>query len=201
MLKSLQVVLLLLLTNTICKAQNTLVLLNGKEVNMANYEVKGIFITFKKSSDASAKNSKYNLERVFSIKDSLLGEKIYYFPDTVDDYELNIGDMRTFIDGEQYARKHYKKPLNAVVPAAIGLTSAGFLGVYALLVPFGYVGIASAFNTTVPLSLPDEPANINEPYFKAGYQYRARKKKAQDGFLFGGLGVVVGLSVFFIFVR
>ena len=131
----------------------------------------------------------------------MLGEKIYYYPDTVDDYELNIGDMRTFIEGEQYARKHYKKPMNAIAPAVVGLTGAGFIGVYALLIPFGYVGVASAFSAHVPLSLPDEPANINEPYFKDGYKYRARKMKAQDGFIFGGLGVVVGLTVFFLFVK
>lgn len=176
-------------------------MLNGNEYQIKSYEVKGEYITFKKADEESNNTGKYNLDRVYSVTDSAKNVRIFYYPDTTDDYELNIGDMRTFIDGEQYAMKHYKKPMNAIAPAVVGLTTAGFIGVYALVVPFGYVGLASAFSAKVPLGLDDEPANINDPMFKEGYQYKARKKKAKDGFIFGGLGVVVGLTVFFVFVN
>lgn len=176
-------------------------MLNGNEYQIKSYEVKGEYITFKKADEESNNTGKYNLDRVYSVTDSAKNVRIFYYPDTTDDYELNIGDMRTFIDGEQYAMKHYKKPMNAIAPAVVGLTAAGFIGVYALVVPFGYVGLVSAFSTKVPLGLDDEPYNINDPMFKEGYQYKARKKKINDGFIFGGLGVVVGLTVFFVFVN
>lgn len=191
----------LLINSTICNSQSTLLMLNGNEYQIKSYEVKGEYITFKKADEESNNTGKYNLDRVYSVTDSAKNVRIFYYPDTTDDYELNIGDMRTFIDGEQYAMKHYKKPMNAIAPAVVGLTAAGFIGVYALVVPFGYVGLVSAFSTKVPLGLDDEPYNINDPMFKEGYQYKARKKKINDGFIFGGLGVVVGLTVFFVFVN
>ena len=184
-----------------CHGQNTLLMLNGTEFQIKSYEVKGEYITFKKTGNKSNTTGKYNLDRIYSITDSAKKARIFYYPDTTDDYELNTGDMRTFIDGEQYAMKHYKKPMNAIAPAIIGITGAGFLGVYALVIPFGYVGIANAFSPKVPLGLDGEPSNINDPFFIEGYQYKARKKKAKDGFIFGGLSVVVGLTVFFLFVN
>jgi hypothetical protein len=190
-----------LITSIFCFAQSTLLMLNGNEYKIKSYEVKGEYLIFKKADEKSNTTGKYNLDRVYSVTDSTKNVRIFYYPDTTDDYELNIGDMRTFIDGEQYAMKHYKKPMNAIAPAVVGLTAAGFIGVYALVVPFGYVGLASAFSAKVPLGLDDEPSNINDPMFKEGYQYKARKKKAKDGFIFGGLGVVVGLSLFLVFAN
>lgn len=136
------------------------------------------------------------LDRIFSVEDSLLGERLIYQPDTTDTLEYNVADMRMFVEGEKYALKHYRKPLTAVGATAVGAAGVVFLGVYGLVAPFGYVALTNAFTPKPNISLPDAPVFINDQTFIEGYGYRARKMKAKKGFLFGGLGLLLGSGIY-----
>ncbi|MEO8147775.1 MAG: hypothetical protein ABI723_09075 [Bacteroidia bacterium] len=183
-----------LLLSTTLDAQHVVLLLNGKVHPVKAYDIKGEYLIYSKSSDKSGRTHKMYLDRIYSIRDSILGERIVYMPDTTDSLELTKIEMRSFIEGEQYAIKHYKKPLNAIGGAAVGI-GAGFLSIYGLLVPFGYAAIIGSHSPKVPTTLPDAPANVKEEIFQEGYQYKARKVKIKNGLIFGGIGFAASFTL------
>lgn len=189
-----------MVANFFSDAQHSMLLLNGNEHAVKSYDVKGDYLIYSKPGEKPGKRHKMFLDRLYSINDSLLGERIVYMPDSTDTLELNKTDMRTFIYGEQYAMKHYKKPMNAVAGAAVGIGS-GFLNIYGLFVPFVYVGVANRFSAKVPTNLPDAPAMVGNDLFKEGYQYKARKKKAKDGLIFGGIGFALSFTLITILAK
>ncbi len=183
-----------LASNFYCHAQHSVLLLNGREHPLRAYDLKGEYLIYSKPTDKNGRTHKMYLDRIYSVRDSILGERIVYAPDTTDSLELNKEEMRIFIDGEQYAMKHYKKPMNGITGAAIG-AGAAFLSIYGLVIPFGYAAIIGSHNPKVPQGLPDAPPNINHDLFIDGYQYKAKKTKTKNAMIFGGIGFAASFTV------
>jgi hypothetical protein len=177
-------------------AQHRVNLLTGHEFSVKTYEIKGDYLNYIKTGSSKSNKHKMFIDRIYSVEDSLLGERLLYQPDTTDTLEYNVADMRLFIEGEKHALKTYRKPLTAVGATAVGACGVVFLGVYGLVAPFGYVAATNAFTPKLNTNIANASPYINHQVFKDGYGYRARKMKAKTGFIFGGLGLLLGSGIF-----
>lgn len=181
-------------------AQQSVLFLNGNTRTIKSYDVKGDYFIYSRLSDKPGRTRKIFLDRLYSVKDSILGERIIYTPDAADSLELTREEMLTFIRGEQYAMKHYRSTANGVAAGYVG-AGAGLFGIYGLFTPFIYAGVSGAFSPRFPVNLPDAPPEINNDIFKEGYQYKAKKMKAKTALVFGGVGLAAGAGWFFAVIR
>lgn len=176
-----------------CAAQKKILLLNGKERTVATFSLNGENALYKTTDSSKAK--KVDMFRIFSVVDTVSGmEQIIYNPDTAEG-DLTIEEMRKFVEGEQFAINTYKSRPNNIASAAVGLSS-GMLAVYGVVLPPVYSLISGRFDPKIPYDHPQAPVNINDEYFKYGYQYKARKMKTGKSLMFGGIGFAVGVTTF-----
>lgn len=177
------------------KAQYTIQLLNGKQKQIINYELRGGDLVYKKPNDKKGRHHKMDRYGVFSVLDSTGKEEIIYNPiDTLDD--LAPDRMRTFINGEKYAMKNYRTPFGIKAESFLVGAGAGLLTIYGTPIPFLNAAIVQRFTPDVPRGLPDEPAEIENIDFQEGYKYKARKHKIEQSLIWGGIGFGIGFATF-----
>lgn len=196
---------------TFVKAQNKILLLDGRVKEAKQYELKGDDVFYKRS-DAEDKSRKFFLWKtiwpdnklrklykydVFSVTKADGAEEVFYDPDPVDG-DPGVPQVRNYIKGEQYGMAVYHKPWNKVGGGIAGFASS-IAGYYGPAGVFLYAMVVSRFNPqTIPPTTLIEPEVFNSEEFKTGYTKYARNKKIKDSLIFGGIGFAVGFPIFYL---
>lgn len=186
--------LLLLSSVHLSEAQSTLLLLNGKERIIKDYEVKGENIIYKKPKDDKGDHHKMDKYGVFSVTDSTGKEDIIYNPfDTVED--LSPERMRLFIKGQQFSREHYRPSFLIKGESFVVGAAGGMLAIYGTPIPF-LNAILMGQHTPKTVHTANDPSYWSDEDFQFGFKYRARKKRIEQSLIWGGIGFGVGITTF-----
>lgn len=170
-------------------SQDTLILVNGKkeigsikEVNethkMIFYEVKG-----KKGS----KFKYIDFSEVYMINYQFGTKLNIYKQDSLKGFNLTFYEVGKFIEGEQFASKHYKAPWVTVGGGAIGAVTPVALPVlYGLGAAIGYVGAFAILKPSKKKWDDKYPELFEDKAFKNGFITQARKKRIMNS-IYGSL--------------
>jgi hypothetical protein len=178
-------------------AQDKIVKLNGRTIDIKSYTLKGDWLYYVKHNDM--KESQRRIERfdVFSVLNADGTEDIIYDPDTVNDGDPSIEQVRRYIQGEQYGMANYNPSWTKPAGVASGIGS-GFIGFYGPPFVFAYALIAGAIPVKkIPPSDTIDPAVFNSDEFIAGYRRYSRNKKMRDGLIWGGVAFAVSFPAFY----
>lgn len=192
------------LIGTSAFAQSKFTLVNGKEINVSSYEVKGEWIVYKGLNGQQRRMDKY---KIFS---AVTGnkEEIFYEPDPLNE-DPTVDWVRTYIKGEQYGMKHEKQKWNSnagewkrsritvnhIAGFATGF-SGSILSFYGIVVPAGYATVSSLFPVKMPPASDLTQDQIADEAFNYGYQRRMKNKRIKRGFLSSMAGFAAGIITF-----
>lgn len=183
-------------------AQNTLVLVNGKKIEIGEYKYGDTYLTYK---NTKGKLKSSYLNDIFSVQEKNGKEKIFYIPDSTEAKAFTIDQMRDFVNGSYDARTNYKTPWITTAGIVIGGSSAGLtaVGMSSLLVPvlptFYSAGIGLVKVKKEKLDLPEKLKN-NE-YYLEGYMQRANHKRINHAILGSGVGLALGIAAVILFAK
>jgi hypothetical protein len=178
------------------KAQDTIVLMNGRVLPVKNVTFNGYSIAYR--SIEKNKLKKIDTEKVFSIEYADGTEKLVFTPNPSDSLEYTIPQMRMFIKGEQDATLYYKNNFNKGLAFAVG-AGASVFAIYGLVIPPAYSTIVGAFNPKMEKMKVSDPMLLKDPDYKEGYKSKVRNRKIRNSLLSGFIGFAVGavsLSIF-----
>ena len=110
-----------------------------------------------------------------------------YKQDSLKGYNLSFYEVGKFIEGEQFAIKHYKAPWITVGGAALAAVSPVALPVlYGLGTAIGYVGVIAIVKPSKKNYEEKYPDLFKERSFKYGFVTQARKKRILNS-IYGSL--------------
>ena len=180
-------IILLNLVFTSAIAQDTLLLLNGKQRLIRDFQYNNdktslIFNTLK------GKQKGVDLNDIFSVIDSTNHEHIFYSPDTIE-FLLETEQMRSYMLGERDARQQYKPRWAFISGFAAGVVSP-VLGRYALVLPVSY-GITTSFIPKPQTYLNTHNIGVNKPHYSLGYKDIIKQKRLRNSLLGGALGFAI----------
>ncbi len=198
------VLIILTLSLLESKAQNTLLLINGKKVEIGEFKRSdSLFLAYK---NKKGKIKSVNLFDIFSVQEKNGKETIFYIVDTTDNEAFTVNQMRDFVNGAFDARTNYKTPWitsggfvvgggSAVAVSAVGLNS--------LLVPI-FPALYSAGVGMVKVK--KEKLNISDhlktnDYYMEGYIRVANHKRINNAIIGSGIGMAIGIVAVIIFSK
>lgn len=143
---------------------------------------------------------------VFSILKSDSSEVVVYSADTLGflsegDPEVDYGvtEMRAYIAGRQAGRNHNTN-FDVVLGVGVGVISAAVGSFWGPSIPAGTVIVTSIANTKIKNKAGIDPALLDNPAFRDGYDRSAKRKKAWNfvkGSIAGlGFGLLIGDGIF-----
>jgi len=186
------------------KAQNTMLLVNGKKIEIGEFKVSdSLFLAYK---NKKGKIKSTNLIDVFSVKEQNGKETIFYVPDNIDAESFTINQMRDFVNGAYDARTNYKTPWITTGGFVVGGGSAvavSAVGLNSLLVPVfpalysGGVGMVKVKKEK--LNIPDN-LKTND-YYMEGYTRVANHKRINNAIIGSGIGMALGIVAVIIFSK
>ena len=178
--------LILFLFNSGIKAQDTIVLLNGKSILSQHAELNGYAITYH-TLKANSKQKNVNVENVFSIRFADGTERIIYQPDSLEPDDYSPEQMRMYIIGEQEAIRYYKNNLNKATAFAFGGGSA-CLSFYGIIGPAIYATVIGSFSPKMEKQKVSDLSLLQNTEFREGYIRKARDKNTKNAILYGLAG-------------
>lgn len=186
------------------KAQNTMLLVTGKKIEIGEFKVSNsLFLAYK---NKKGKIRLTDLRDIFSVQKQNGKETIFYVPDSTDTESFTINQMRDFVNGAYDARTNYKTPWVTTGGFVVGGGSAvavTAVGLNSLLVPFfpalysGGVGIVKVKKDK--LNIPDNLKNND--YYMEGYTRVANHKRTNNAIIGSGIGMALGIVAVIIFSK
>ena len=173
-------------------AQDKILLLSGKYVDIKSYSLNEDYIFYNKMKDTRTKSRMMEKMDVFSIVKADGTEEMIYKADTVNG--LSIEQVRNFIRGEQAAARFYNRQAHIGESAIVGVASS-ILIFYSLPAPMLNAVVLGRF-TPKKMQIPDGydlPYSTTEEY-KIGYEKKARNIIIQQSIKWGYIGLGVGLA-------
>lgn len=211
----------LILLSVAGRTQDTLNMLNGKQIIVDTAEVKGTKIhygKFKPRNKFKDKSGEIDKYRVFSINSGTRELLVYEQDSALGNYRTPL-EMRYFVYGEQHAYEYYKPTWALVTGAAVGLGSVlydtyrpkdpdnpnadyGFFktepGILPIITPFA-VTLAVGFpRVTLKSSNVSDGALLNDENFQGGYERTAKMRVRFAGLKGSVAGVALGFLGYFI---
>ncbi len=174
-------------------AQDTLVLMNGKRINGNVLEIQEKAIKYRIGSNPKSPIHSIKPYRVFAINKNDGTEKVIFAPDTLDQSDYTIPQLRTFIKGERAAQTGYNNTLNKALAFVAG-AGASYFSIYGLVVPALYSSIVGASSPDINKQKNVDPALANVPEYQDGYLTITRQKKIRNSFVAGMIGFAVGFT-------
>ena len=190
--------LFIFLLSTAAKAQDRIILINGKVLEVKSVELKDNTISFQTMK--KDKRRKINPERVFSVQFANGTEQVVFVSDPLDPNDFKPEEMRMFIKGEQDAELYYHNTGNKILSAAVGAGS-GLLTIYGLVIPALYSTVVGSFSPNVQKHNVSDPALRDNLIYREGYERQARDRKIRNSLVYGFGGFVVGFAAFAIFLH
>ncbi|MDP4266485.1 MAG: hypothetical protein Q8880_03515 [Bacteroidota bacterium] len=176
-------------------AQDTITLMNGKEISTSGIRLidNQIFYCTDK-----AKEKCVSKDKVFIVKFCFGEENIIYKTDSSNDEFFNVEQMRKYIQGEIYARKHFKGNLSLSSGfgwGIIGGVGYGYLGSYSILIPAFGTAVTSSFSNKNQQDIINPLQN--DEFFLLGYNEAKKNIKFKRAILGGILGYLVCILYYF----
>jgi hypothetical protein len=179
-------------------AQSKILKLNGRTIDIKSYSLKGDWLFYVKQDDVKEKLRKMERFDVFSVLTDDGTEEIIYDPDTVNEGDPTVEQVRRYIMGEWHGMQMYHPPWTKPAGVAAGIGS-GFIGFYGPPFIFGYALVAGAIPVKkIPPSDTIDPVVFNSDEFITGYRRFARNKKMRDGLIWGGIAFAVSFPTFYL---
>lgn len=178
---------------------DTLLFNTGKVLVARVTDTSGDKITIEKPNSTKHKKIELDRSEVFSIRYGATGkEVVIYTYDTLTGNDFTIPEARMFIAGEQDAQKGFRAIGTSIgaffIGTASGVTGASF---FVLGPPFLYSGLMAYPRIRIPHRSVKNLENVKSDAYLYGYDNTARKKRVLRSLLWGGVGLVVGLTVHF----
>jgi hypothetical protein len=184
--------IVLVLLSGLVKAQDKIILLNGKTKDV--FKVLGVSdekLIFQESDNAEA--SVLSVNKIFSfVKKNAKKEEFVYKRDTTIDNYLTIPQMSMYVRGMQDGRKYYKSPLSTIEGVAFGVAGGFIIPIYSSLsfIPpaIGLLAVNVISPNLEKQPIPDKNLFKNNDYAQ-GYLKRARDKKLTNAIIGIGIGL------------
>jgi hypothetical protein len=176
------------------KAQNTLLLNNGKKIAIGEYKiVSNDFISYKTLKDKFKSIETYE---VFSIIEKEGHEIVIYKQDSLLQGSFDLMEMRAFVQGQSDAIQNFKSPfITAGGIAVAGISSVIINPVFVIPVSGVYCGIVGITKTSEKKMVIPENYKSNEHYL-LGYKKECKHKRIKNAIIGSGIGLVVGFTTF-----
>ncbi len=192
-------------------AQDTLILMNGDSLLVGDFNKKsnGKYTFDVITQKGKIKSMTFFPAELYALKKND-GKEIIFFEGIKENFsgmDLSTENVKFYIQGEAYAKKHYKfivgKVVNFIAGAAAPFVSTYIAGsiIFAPLLPLavstaiGYAGpSAKTFDRRFA-------ANKFNRYFKEGYLVAGRVIRINKGIKYGFAGFITGLSGYIIAVK
>lgn len=186
-------------------ALDTIVLLNSEEIygkvtdttkNLIKYQ----YVDKKQKQFESS----FEKERVFSIKYSTGGESVIYSPDTLNEEEFTVKDMRFFIKGQQDANEHFNSKKSFYGGIGMGILGSYIVTPFIILSPI-VPGVYSVVNGSRWMKIKkmkgSKPEDLTKDTYLMGYTRVARNKRIQSSLKGSAIGLVVGVTTMYILYK
>jgi hypothetical protein len=172
-------------------AQDTLLLINGRQLIVKSVDLKDFTIAYRTLD----KNRLRTIDpyRVFSISYADGTERVIYQSDSLDPVDFTPDQMRMFIRGEQDADRYYRNTPNKAAAFLIG-GGASYFTIYGLVIPPLYATVVGSFSPRIEKYRTDiNLLNVSE--YREGYERKARDRKIRNALIGGMAGFVTGFVV------
>lgn len=194
-MQKIKITLICLLANILTvNAQEKMLLINGKTIEIKSHTINDDYIFYNKVSDIRNKSRVAEKIDVFSIQKTDGTEELIFQDDSANG--LSIEQVRNYIRGEQAAMRFYNEQTHIGESAIVGMASS-FLIFYSLPLPMFNAVILGRFSPK-KMAIPegyDKLYSGTEEYM-LGYQKKARNLKIQQSIKWGYIGLGVGLIGF-----
>jgi len=182
-------------TSSAMATVDTVLLNNGKILAVQVIDTIGENVTVVKANSRKHKKIEIEKEAIFSIRFASTGkEEIYYIYDTLTEHDYSVPDARKFIEGEQDAQHGYHAVGASLASFLIGFTAGAYFGdIISLGPPFLFSGVMTYPRIKVRHKSVRNKANGTSDPYLYGYDSTARRKRTLHSFLWGGLGVILGI--------
>lgn len=178
---------------TSTKAQEKLLLLNGRELLIQPLSFKEDSVRFEFKDYLNGKKKFVKKDNVFSYANGKGLEKIFYKEDsTTVTNDLSIDEMRSYIQGMQEGSRFYKAPFATVGGFFIGAASGYFIYFYALIPPATFIAITGNHQPDISKQKVSDPALLQNTMFVNGYQKKCNEKKIKNATVGGLVGILAG---------
>ena len=185
---------LILVQNGIVQAQEKMLLLNGRTIDIKRHTLNDDYIFYYKSNDLRTKARLTEKIDVFSIQKVDGTEEMIFQDDSANG--LSIEQVRNYIRGEQAAMRFYKSQTHIGESAILGVASSVLI-FYSFPIPMLNAVILGRFSPK-KMMIPegyDAPYSGTEEYLM-GYQKKSRNLKIQQSIKWGYIGLGAGLIGF-----
>jgi hypothetical protein len=190
------IVFLLVTILTNVRAQEKLLLLNGKELLIQAKSLKEDSTRLEYLEYLNGKKKCVKKENAFSYKNEKGIEKVFYHEDSTSiTNDLSIGEMRSYIQGLQEAKLYYKAPYATVSGFLIGTASGYFLYFYSLIPPGAFVTIIGNHEPDMKRQQVSDPQLLKNTMFVNGYQKKCNEKKVRNAAIGSLAGILAGALV------
>jgi hypothetical protein len=199
--KLLVLFLVFLSLSKLSSGQDTLITTEGDRIIVKDFKQaeNECFYLNRKGSE-----KEIDIDDVFSLRDSLGKETIYYKQDTIKGFYDTQDEMKQYIEGMLAAQKEYKSPLTTRLGAGIAFTGAiasvtlwpGLL-FWTPLIPVGYTAIVLKSKPDVVKITQSIPEPLRTEKYITGYVTQVKKKRVNNAIMGSIAGLVTGWVVFF----
>lgn len=201
MIKACSILLLLFSSVNVAFGQDQkleILLMSGKVLSGTMTSHDSIFMYFDEvRKSGKIKKGKLDLERVYSVTDSVGNKRIFYTMDSAFGNYFSQEEMRYYIYGEQDAMSTYKA--NWVVFSAVPIAGGGGLllssSFFVFAVPFLYVVGASIPKVTIKAKDIEHPEMLSEPAYVLGYERTARSRRLFKALISGVASTAIGFTL------
>lgn len=184
-------------------AQDTIITMEGERIVATDFKQNRTGECYYLSN--SGKEHEIDFEYIFSIRDSIGKETIFYKRDSVIGNYDSQEEMKQYIEGMMDARKKYKSPLSTYgggalsICAVTAIVATGFGGLFwSPLVPVVYTGFVLRSKPSVEKISNSLPENLRNEKYLTGYVTQVKKKRVTNA-IFGSVGgLILGCVGYFI---
>lgn len=175
-----------------------ILLMTGKIIDgrVTGQDTQYIYYDYERSS-GKVVTRKLDLERVFSITDSISNERLIYSMDTVIGNYFTVDEMRLYIKGEQDAMQYYDAywAIWVGVPLTAGVGYVLSHNILVFAVPFLYVVGSSIPKYRLTEKRVSSTDLLTEPAYVLGYERTARGKRLFKSLASGLVGTAIGFAM------
>ncbi len=184
----------LLFAATMAFGQGQINLMNGKIIKMDSVVGKvDNEVIYLPVGEKKAKTIAFH--KIYSINHSNGSEEVFYIYDSLNNGDMTVPHMKSYILGRQNARENYHAPSSSLGGVIIGGASAVFGIVYGPVPLAMYCLVASLHYPNVAHQEFSDKAMLDDPYYLYGYQIYAKRKKMRNAFVIGGISFGISFAV------
>lgn len=176
------------------QAQDTINLLNGKQIFAKSIyeEPNSTMLKYDYSFHGKEKQKAIDLLNIYSVNYANKTQKIFYRQDSAIGFDLSVKQMELNILGEREALKNYKTPWITAGGFAVGAVATYFFQFWGVISPAVYATAFGIITPKVHTSPELNYATTSDFYFLEGYKYTATRKKIKNALL----GSIIGIAAY-----